>query len=27
VKIANCVIEIVQTQEQVIKMVKLYRPD
>ena len=27
VKIANCVIEIVQAQEQVIKMVKLYRPD
>ncbi len=26
-KIANCVIEIVQAQEQVIKMVKLYRPD
>lgn len=26
VKIANCVIEIVQTQEQVIKMVKLHRP-
>ncbi len=27
VKIANCVIEIVQAQEQVIKMVKLHRPD
>ena len=26
VKIAGCVIEIVQVQEQVIKMVKLYRP-
>lgn len=26
VKVANCVIEIVQVQEQVIKMVKLYRP-
>jgi Mg2+/Co2+ transporter CorB len=26
VKIADCVIEIVQVQEQVIKMVKLYRP-
>ncbi len=26
VKITNCVIEIVQVQEQVIKMVKLYRP-
>ncbi len=27
VKIAGCVIEIVQVQEQVIKMVRLYRPD
>ncbi len=26
VKVADCVIEIVQVQEQVIKMVKLYRP-
>jgi Mg2+/Co2+ transporter CorB len=25
-KISSCVIEIVQVQEQVIKMVKLYRP-
>ena len=25
-KISGCVIEIVQVQEQVIKMVKLYRP-
>ncbi len=27
VKIANCVVEIVQVHEQVIKMVKLHRPD
>ncbi len=27
VKIANCVIEIVQAQEQVIKMVKLFKPE